>query len=302
MNEFRFDGRVAIVTGAGRGLGRAHALLLASRGCKVLINDLGGAWTGEGGGSAEPAELVVREIKNEGGEAAANYDSVLDGAKIVQAALDHFGRVDIVINNAGILRDVSFHKMTDDDWNKILDVHVQGTYRLMHAAWPHLRDQNYGRVIMTTSAAGLYGNFGQVNYSTAKMAVIGMGLSLAAEGAKRNVHVNMIAPIAGSRMTETVLPKEICEKLKPEYVSPLVGYLCSEGCEENGAIYEVGAGVIARVRWLRSPGVALPLKDGLTMEKIAEHWPAANKMAGGQLVSSLQESSMITMQNLSSAE
>jgi 3-hydroxyacyl-CoA dehydrogenase/3a,7a,12a-trihydroxy-5b-cholest-24-enoyl-CoA hydratase len=301
MGEIRFDGRVAIVTGGGRGLGRAHALLLAARGAKVLVNDLGGAWTGEGAGAAGPADEVVAEIKAAGGEAAANYDSVLDGGKIVKAAIDAFGRLDIVINNAGILRDVSFHKMTDDDWNKVFAVHVQGSYSVTKAAWPILRDQGYGRVVMTTSAAGLYGNFGQANYSAAKMAIVGFGLTLAVEGEKRNVKVNTIAPIAGSRMTETVLPKEICEKLKPEYVAPLAAYLCSEGCDVNGAIYEVGAGIVARVKWMRSPGVAIPLKDGVAPEKIVENWAKINDMTGGKFVATLQESSMMTMQNLGSA-
>jgi 3-hydroxyacyl-CoA dehydrogenase/3a,7a,12a-trihydroxy-5b-cholest-24-enoyl-CoA hydratase len=302
MSEIRFDGRVALVTGAGRGLGRAYALLLAARGAKVLVNDLGGAWTGEGGGSAGPADEVVAEIKAAGGEAAANYDSVLDGAKIVQAALDRFGRLDIVINNAGILRDVSFHKMTDEDWNKIFAVHVQGAYAVTHAAWPILRDQGYGRVIFTTSAAGLYGNFGQANYSAAKMSLVGLGFTLAVEGEKRNVKVNIIAPIAGSRMTATILPPEVCEQLKPEYVAPLVAYLCSEGCDVSGGVYEVGAGVTARVRWLRAPGVALPLKDGITPEHVAANWAKINDMTNGKFVASLQEASLMTLQNLASAK
>jgi NAD(P)-dependent dehydrogenase (short-subunit alcohol dehydrogenase family) len=302
MSELRLDGKVAIITGAGRGLGRAHALLLGARGAKVVVNDLGGGWRGESDGSAQPADEVVNEIKAAGGEAVANYDSVTDGEKIVQNALDAFGRIDLVVNNAGILRDISFHKMTDEDWNLIYDVHVRGTYCVTHAAWPHLRNQEFGRVIMTTSAAGLYGNFGQTNYSMAKMAVAGMGLTLAAEGRKKNVLVNIIAPIAGSRMTETILPPDLIEKLKPEFVSPLVAYLCSAECQTTGAIFEVGAGVISRVKWMRSPGVALSIKDAITPEQIAANWDKINDMAGGQFVSSLQESSMLTMQNLASAE
>ena len=298
MSEIRLDGKVAVITGAGRGLGRAHALLFGARGAKVVVNDLGGGWRGEKDGATGPADEVVAEIKAAGGEAVANYDSVLDGDKIIQQALDIFGRVDIVVNNAGILRDVSFHKMTDEDWNLIYDVHVRGSFLVTKAAWPHLRDQEFGRVIMTTSAAGLYGNFGQANYSMAKMALVGLGQTLAHEGRKRNVLVNMIAPIAGSRMTETVLPPNLIEKLKPEYVSPLVVFLCSETNTTTGAIFEVGAGVVGRVKWMRAPGVAIPLKEGVTIENIAEAWDKINDMAGGQFVSSLQESSMMTMQNL----
>jgi len=299
MAEIRFDGKVAIVTGAGGGLGRAHALLLASRGAKVVVNDLGGSFTGEGA-STTMADKVVNEIKAAGGTAVTNYDSVTDGAKIVKAAIDAFGRIDIVINNAGILRDVSFHKMSEDDWNKVIQVHLIGSYSVTKAAWNYLRDQQFGRVVMTTSAAGLYGNFGQVNYAAAKMGILGMAQALAAEGEKRNVKVNVIAPIAGSRMTETVLPKEVCDKLKPEYVSPLVAYLCSEECQVNGATFEVGAGIISRVRWLRAPGVALPLKEGVTMEKVAANIDKINDMTNGKLIGSLAESSMMTMQNLSS--
>lgn len=302
MSEIRFDGKVAIITGAGRGLGRAHALLLGSRGAKVVVNDLGGNWQGGKEGSAGPADEVVTEIKAAGGEAVANYDSVLDGKKIVQTALDAFGRVDIVINNAGILRDVTFHKMTDADWDIIYDVHVKGSYSVTHAAWPLLRDQEYGRVIFTTSAAGLYGNFGQTNYSMAKMALVGMTHTLALEGAKRNVLVNAIAPLAGSRMTESIMPPEVVAKLKPEFVSPLVAYLCSETCKVTGSIYEVGAGVVALVRWLRAPGVALSLKDGITVEKIVANWDKINDLTGGKTIGNAQEAIMMAMTNLSSAE
>jgi len=302
MSEIRLDGKVAVITGAGRGLGRAHALLFGRRGAKVVVNDLGGGWKGEQDGSTQPADEVVAEIKAAGGEAATNYDSVLDGDKIIQQALDTYGRIDIVVNNAGILRDVSFHKMSDEDWNLIYDVHVRGVYEVTKAAWPHLRDQQYGRVIMTTSAAGLYGNFGQTNYSMAKMAVVGMGQTLAHEGRKRNVLVNMIAPIAGSRMTETILPPELIEKLKPEFVSPLVAYLCSEQNQTTGGIFEVGAGVIARVKWMRANGAAISIKDDVTIEDVAAHWDAVNDMTDGKFVTTLQESSMMTMQNLASAE
>jgi 3-hydroxyacyl-CoA dehydrogenase/3a,7a,12a-trihydroxy-5b-cholest-24-enoyl-CoA hydratase len=301
MTDIRFDGKVAIVTGAGGGLGRTHALLLGARGAKVLVNDLGGSAFGDGADQT-PAAKVCAEIQAAGGVAVPNYDSVTDGEKIVQAALAAFGRLDIVINNAGILRDVSFHKMTDDDWNKIFAVHVQGSYSVSKAAWPILRDQNYGRIVMTTSAAGLYGNFGQANYSAAKMAIAGLGLTLAIEGQKRNVLVNIVAPIAGSRLTETVLPKEICDQLRPEFVSPLVGYLVSEACATTGGIYEVGAGTFSRVKWFRNQGAAIPIKDGVTIEKVAAAWDKINDMGHGQFCDSLQASSMITMQNLASGQ
>src|SRR3954463_9512521 len=170
--ELRFDGKVAIITGAGNGLGRSHALLLAGRGAKVVVNDLGGSAFGAGKSSAA-ADKVVEEIRAAGGEAVANHDSVEDGAKIVQSALDSFGRLDIVINNAGILRDTTFHKMTEQDWELIYRVHLLGAFRVTHAAWPHLRDAGYGRILFPSSAAGLYGNFGQANYSTAKPGLVG---------------------------------------------------------------------------------------------------------------------------------
>ena len=204
--ELRFDGKVAIVTGAGGGLGRSHALLLASRGAKVVVNDLGGSFTGEGK-SASAADKVVAEIKEKGGEAVANYNSVEDGDQIVKTAIDTWGRIDILINNAGILRDVSFQKMTQADWDLVYKVHVLGTFKVTHAAWNYMRDQGYGRIINTSSAAGIYGNFGQANYSMAKLGIHGFTQTLAAEGRKRNIIVNTIAPIAGSRMTETVLPQ-----------------------------------------------------------------------------------------------
>jgi 3-hydroxyacyl-CoA dehydrogenase/3a,7a,12a-trihydroxy-5b-cholest-24-enoyl-CoA hydratase len=179
--ELRFDGRVAIVTGAGGGLGRSHALLLASRGAKVVVNDLGGSFKGEGQ-SSSAADAVVQEIKDAGGVAVANYNSVEDGDKIVQSAIDAFGRVDIVINNAGILRDVSFQKMSQQDWDLIYKVHVLGSFRVTHAAWPYMREQKFGRVIMTASAAGIYGNFGQANYSMAKLGLHGFAQTLSIEG------------------------------------------------------------------------------------------------------------------------
>src|SRR5256885_3495235 len=231
--DLRFDGKVAIVTGAGGGLGRSHALLLASRGAKVVVNDLGGSFTGEGK-SASAADKVVAEIKEKGGEAVANYDSVEDGDKIVKAAIDAFGKLDILVNNAGILRDVSFAKMTQQDWDLVYKVHVLGAFRCSHAAWPHMRDAGYGRIIMTSSAAGIYGNFGQANYSMAKLGLHGFAQTLAAEGKKRNIIVNTIAPTAGSRMTETVMPPALVQALKPELGSPLVARPVHEAEDDTG--------------------------------------------------------------------
>ena len=272
-NDLRFDGRVAIITGAGNGLGRSHALLFASRGAKVVVNDLGGGFKGEGK-SSSAADAVVAEIKAAGGEAVANYDSVEDGAKIVETAMDTYKRVDIVVNNAGILRDTTFLKMTPEDWDLIYRVHVLGAFRVTHAAWPHMRDAKYGRIIMTASAAGIYGNFGQTNYSMAKLGVVGMAQTLAIEGKKNNVRVNAIAPIAGSRMTETVLPPDLIAALKPELVSPLVAYLCHESCEENGGLFEVGGGFMGKLRWERAEGALFKLNKPVAPEAVKASWSA----------------------------
>ncbi len=270
--DIRFDGKVAIVTGAGNGLGKAHAKLLASRGAKVIVNDLGGGARGGGAGS-EAADAVVAEIREAGGEAAPSYDSVVEGDKIVQAALDHFGRIDIVVNNAGILRDVTFHKMTEEDWDLIYKVHVLGSFKVTHAAWPHLREQQYGRVVMTASAAGIYGNFGQANYAMAKLGLAGFSNTLALEGLRRNIHVNTIAPLAGSRLTETILPEEITSALEPELVSPLVAWLCHEECEETGGLFEVGGGFFAKLRWERAAGKMFRLGRTIEPGTVRKYWP-----------------------------
>src|SRR5688572_25791364 len=295
--ELRFDGRCAIVTGAGGGLGRSHALLLASRGAKVVVNDLGGSFTGEGQ-SASAADRVVAEIKEAGGEAVANYDSVEDGDRIVKTAIDAFGRVDILINNAGILRDVSFQKMTQADWDLVYKVHVLGTFRVTHAAWPHMRDAGYGRIINTASAAGIYGNFGQANYSMAKLGLHGFTQTLAAEGKKRNVVVNTIAPIAGSRMTETVLPKELLEALKPEYVSALVAKLAHESNEETGGLYEVGGGFYAKLRWERAAGKTFRLGRNITPEDVDASWKAISGFEKTEHPGSVAESMQPIMANV----
>jgi len=270
-NKLTFEGRVAIITGAGAGLGRAYALLLASRGAKVVVNDLGGSLKGTDA-STRAADTVVEEIRKSGGTAVANYDSVEFGEKIVKTAIDTFKRIDILINNAGILRDSSFIKMKDEDFDLIHKIHVRGAYSVTKAAWPYMRDQSYGRIIFITSAAGLYGNFGQVNYSSAKLAVVGMTTSLSLEGNSKNIIVNTIAPLAGSRMTETIMPKKLAEALKPEFVAPVVAYLCHESNTSTGGIYEVGGGLVAKVRMERSQGASFSIDKEITPEMVRDGW------------------------------
>ena len=271
MSDVRFDDRVVIITGAGNGLGRSYALEIGARGAKVVVNDLGGSAFGDGADKAA-ADVVVDEIKAGGGTAVANYDSVTDGEKIVQTAMDNFGKIDVLINNAGILRDKTFHKMAEKDWDLIYDVHVRGAFKVTHAAWPYMRDQNYGRLIFTASAAGIYGNFGQTNYSMAKLGLHGMSQTLSLEGRTKNVLVNTIAPIAGSRLTETVMPKEVVDALRPEFVMPLVLKLCDENSTETGGLYEVGAGWIGKVRWERTKGTSFSINDGFTPEDVNDAW------------------------------
>jgi 3-hydroxyacyl-CoA dehydrogenase/3a,7a,12a-trihydroxy-5b-cholest-24-enoyl-CoA hydratase len=297
MPELLFDNRVVVVTGAGNGLGRSHALAFASRGARVVVNDLGGSAFGEGADKS-PADKVVEEIVAAGGEAVANYDSVTDGEQIVQCALDNFGQVDIVVNNAGILRDKSFHKMTEEDWDLVYNVHVKGAFKVSHAAWPHMRDQAYGRLIFTASAAGIYGNFGQANYSMAKLGLHGLCQTLALEGAKRNIVANTIAPIAGSRLTETIMPPAVLEKLKPEFVSPLVLKLCHDSHTDSGGLYEVGAGWVGRLRWERTRGHGFATDSAITAEDIAENWSAITDFDQAEHPANGQEALMAIMSNL----
>ncbi len=297
--QLRFDGKVVIVTGAGQGLGRSHALAFAARGAKVVVNDLGGTSTG-GGKSSAAADKVVAEIKAAGGEAVANYDSVEDGAAIVKTAIDTYGRIDIVVNNAGILRDTSFPKMTDADWDLIFRVHMVGAFRVTHAAWPYMRDQGYGRIIFTSSAAGIYGNFGQANYGAAKLGLVGFASTLAVEGSKKNIRVNTIAPLAGSRLTETVMPKEVVDALKPEYVSPVVLYLGHEDCQETGGLFEVGGGFVAKLRWERTTGKIWKLGRAITPENIAQAWPDITNFSGATHPENITASMQPVMNNLQS--
>jgi 3-hydroxyacyl-CoA dehydrogenase/3a,7a,12a-trihydroxy-5b-cholest-24-enoyl-CoA hydratase len=270
-DELRFDGQVVIVTGAGGGLGRSHARLFAIRGARVLVNDLGASHTGEGQ-SQRAADAVVDEIRAAGGEAEANYDSVEDGDRIVAQARERWGRVDAVVNNAGILRDVSFAKMTPEDWDLVYRVHVRGAFAVTHAAWPIMREQRAGRVVMTASAAGLYGNFGQANYAMAKLGLHGLAQTLALEGRKYGIQVNTIAPIAASRMTETVMPKEILEHLSPEVVSPLVAWLAHPDCPATGAVFEVGGGFMGQLRWERAAGKTWRVGRPIAPEDVRDRW------------------------------
>lgn len=269
-----FSDRVAIVTGAGNGLGRSHALLLGSLGAKVVVNDLGGGIAGEGS-DATVADGVVAQIHAGGGEAVANPDSVIDGDKIVECALDNFGRIDIVINNAGILRDKTLHKMSDQDWDLVYDVHLRGAFQVSRAAFRHMREQAYGRFVMTTSAAGIYGNFGQANYSSCKLALHGLSQTIAHEGRAKGIQSNTIAPLAASRLMGTVMDEEAMALLKPETVSPLVAWLSHESCQSTGDLFEVGAGWIGRVRWQRSTGAHFD-PAGYAVDDVAEAWDKIN--------------------------
>jgi 3-hydroxyacyl-CoA dehydrogenase/3a,7a,12a-trihydroxy-5b-cholest-24-enoyl-CoA hydratase len=270
--DLRFDDRVVIVTGAGQGLGRSHALEYARRGAKVVVNDLGSNTVGSGKSSLV-AERVVEEIKSLGGEAIANTDSVEDGDKIVQMAMDSFGRVDVVVNNAGILRDASFAKMTDGDWDILYRVHLLGSYKVTRAAWPHMRNAAYGRIIMTTSVAGIYGNFGQANYAAFKLGLVGFAQTLAIEGASKNILANSIGPTAGSRLTATVLPKEVIDALKPEYVTPAVILLTHESTPVTGKLFEVGGGWVVQTRWEQTQGVFF--QDDFSAEDLRAKWAEA---------------------------
>lgn len=270
--DIRFDGKVAIVTGAGGGLGKQHALELARRGCKVVINDLGGSVDGTGGNSAA-AEAVVAEIKAFGGEAIANGASVTDDAGVqhlIDQTMKEWGRIDILICNAGILRDKSFSKMEIADFEAVLNVHLMGTVKPVKAAWEIMKAQNYGRVIVTTSSTGLYGNFGQSNYGAAKLALVGFINTMKLEGQKNNIHFNAISPVAATRMTENLMPPAMLDKLKPEYVTPGVVYLCSEEAP-TGVIMTAGAGTFAVARIYETDGVYLG-EGGLSVEEVRDNW------------------------------
>jgi NAD(P)-dependent dehydrogenase (short-subunit alcohol dehydrogenase family) len=282
-----FTGKVAIVTGSGGGLGRCHALELAKRGAKIVVNDLGGAMDGTGGGS-EAAQQVVAEIKAAGGEAIANGGSVSDlkGAKsMVDDAMNAWGRVDILINNAGILRDKSFTKMTVEDFQAVVDVHLMGSVYCTKEVWSVMREQNFGRIVMTTSPTGLYGNFGQTNYGAAKLAVVGFMHSLKIEGAKYNVHTNTIAPVAGTRMTEGLMPEDAFKRLGPELVTPAVVYLCGEDAP-NGVILQAAGGRYSIACLVENEGV--DLGADASAEDIADNYEKISDLTGAKPRNMLQ--------------
>lgn len=291
QDQLRYDGRVAVITGAGAGLGREYALLFASRGAKVVVNDLGGSPNGEG--SSRAADVVVNEIRAKGGVACANYDSVTEGEKIIATAMQNFGRVDILVNNAGILRDKSFAKVSEKDLNLILDVHLKGSFKTTQAAWPIFKKQNYGRIIMTASNSGIYGNFGQSNYAAAKMGLIGLANTLAIEGQKNNVHCNVIVPTAASRLTQDILPEVLFNELKPILIAPVVAYLCHESNTDNGAIIESAAGWATKVHMIRGKGSVLrsSLADSVTPEKVRNAWENVVDMTNAQRMNSITEAS-----------
>jgi len=259
MSKVRYDGRVAVITGAGAGIGREYALELAKRGAKIVVNDLGGARDGSGSGTSA-ADNVVKEIKSAGGAAVANYDNVatMDGGeKIIKTALDAFGKVDILINNAGILRDKTFLKMTEAEWDAVIGVHLKGAFCVTQPAMKIMKENNYGRVIFTSSTSGLFGNFGQTNYGAAKLGVVGIMNTLKLEMAKYNIKVNTIAPTAWSRMTEDVIPEAVGKKMKPKFNVPLVLLLCSEECKDSGKIFVMGGGWYGRTAIVSGEGVCL---------------------------------------------
>jgi NAD(P)-dependent dehydrogenase (short-subunit alcohol dehydrogenase family) len=280
MDKIDFKGRVALVTGAGGGLGKTYALELAKRGAKVVVNDFGGSRDGTGGGSAM-ADNVVKEIKALGGEAAANYDGVHlkeGGENMVRQAIQTFGKLDILINNAGILRDKSFTKMEEDLWDPVLQVHLKGAYNVTKPAFLHMRENGFGRIVMTTSGTGLFGNFGQTNYGAAKLGLVGFMNSLRIEGAKYNVKTNALAPVAATRLTEDIMPPDVFKKLSPDFVTPVVLYLCSEQCQSSGVVVCTGAGLVQRATILVNDGAFLG-KDPATPEKVAESWAKITELS-----------------------
>lgn len=277
--------RVIVVTGAGGGLGREYARTLAREGASVVVNDLGGSRDGTGAGHSM-ADQVVAEIKDAGGRAVANYDSVADAdgaANIVKTAIDEFGKIDGIVSNAGILRDGTFHKMPFENWDAVLKVHLYGGYNVIRAAWPHFREQSFGRVVVATSTSGLFGNFGQANYSAAKLGLVGLINTLAQEGAKYNIKTNAVAPIAATRMTEDILPPEVFAKLTPEYVAPVVAYLCSEEVPDTASVFIVGGGKVQRAALFQNEGVTF--SEVPSVDEVAAKWNEIDDLSAAKQAS-----------------
>lgn len=283
-HRLAFTGKTAIVTGAGGGLGRAYARDLSRRGANVVVNDLGGTLDGQGTDKTA-AQKVVDEIIEGGGKAVANYDNVVDGsASVVEEALKAFGQVDVVVNNAGILRDKSFHKALKKDWEAVIDVHLHGTANMCREVWPHMMEAKQGRIVNIGSGAGLYGNFGQTSYSAAKMGIVGLTNTLAVEGKKYNIGVNCVCPIAASRMTETVgIPKAIMSLLEPEHVVPFVTYLAHADTQSTGRLFEVGGGWYSEVKLARSSGKALSSSGAASAEDIADSFDQITDFDGSSV-------------------
>ena len=280
----RFDDKVAIVTGAGGGIGKEHALELARRGAKVVVNDLGGDV--DGSGASDAANEVVELIKSEGGVAISNGASVtdLDAVKaMVNQTMEEWGRIDILVNNAGILRDKSFHKVTLDDFNLVMDVHFQGSLNCTHSIFPIMREQEYGRIIFTSSASGVYGNFGQTNYGSAKMAMIGLMNTLKLEGQNKNIFTNSITPVAYTRMTEGLIPEDFGKNLRSEFITPAVIYLASDQAP-NGVTIAAGAGVFSRILIHETMGVSLGMGEDMTPENIHANWDKISDMTEARVL------------------
>ena len=287
--DIRFDRRTAVVTGAGGGLGRSHALLLAARGANVVVNDPAPAKTEDG---VRPADAVVAEILSAGGSAVADHGSVMDPADaeaMVSGAVQRFGGIDILVNNAGFLRDRSFAKMSIDEFNDVISVHLAGAAYCTRAAWPHMRQAGYGRVVLTTSNAGLYGNFGQANYSAGKMGLVGLMNVLRQEGARHGILVNCIAPMAATPMTEAILDEETKAAFDPALASAAVAYLCSEACMDTGRIVAAAAGYFAQIKVISSAGVLAPADVPVTPETVASLWSQTLDFSDPQDFGSAQE-------------
>jgi len=297
MSEIRFDDRVAIVTGAGGGLGKTYALEFARRGAKVVVNDLGGARDGSGSGSVSMADTVVKEISEAGGTAVANYDSVATpegGEAIVQTAIDNFGKVDVVINNAGILRDKSFAKLSPEELEIVLDVHLKGAFFVSQPAFRNMKQNGYGRLVFTASGAGVFGNFGQTNYGAAKMGLVGLCNVLAVEGAKYDIKCNVIAPLAKTRLTEELMGA-MADNIAPDCVTPLVTYLASEQCQQTHEIYSVGGGRFARVFIGMAPGWVKGAGEVATAEEVRDHLDQIRNQEGYIVPGSISDEMAIVM-------